>query len=35
VKEQFGMELTFCILVPRAGIIRKPARPSVPRARCA
>ena len=35
VKERFGMELTFCILVPRAGTTRKPQEQSAPRARCA
>jgi hypothetical protein len=35
VKEQLGLELTFCILVPKAGTASKPAVPSAPRARCA
>ena len=35
VKKQFGMELTFCILVPRAGTGRKAEVQSAPRARCA
>ena len=35
VQEQFGMELTFYILVPRAGVARKPAVPLAPRKRSA
>jgi hypothetical protein len=35
VKEQFGMELTFYILLPKARTARKPEVPSAPRARCA
>lgn len=35
VKDQFGMELTFCILVPKAGTTKKPEVQSKPRARCA
>jgi hypothetical protein len=35
VKERFGMELTFCILVPKAGTARKPDEQSAPRSRCA
>ena len=35
VKDQFGMELTFCILVPMAGTTRKPRVQSPSRARCA
>jgi hypothetical protein len=35
VREQLGMELRFCILVPRAGTVRKLAMPSAPRVRCA
>jgi hypothetical protein len=35
VKKQFGMELTFCTLVPRAGTSRKPEAQSVPCARSA
>jgi hypothetical protein len=33
VREQFGRELTFCILVPRAGAAAKPALPAAPRRR--
>jgi hypothetical protein len=35
VKERFGMELTFCILVPKAGTVRKLASLAAPRKRCA
>ena len=35
VREQFGMELTFYILLPKARTARKPEVPSAPRARCA
>jgi hypothetical protein len=33
VKERFGMELTFCIVFPKADTIRKPNGPSTPRQR--
>jgi hypothetical protein len=35
VRDRFSMELTFCILVPRAGTARKPEVASAPRKRCA
>jgi len=35
VQEQFGMELAFYMLVPKAGTAAKPAAPSAPRKRCA
>jgi hypothetical protein len=35
VKEQYGMQLTFRILVQKAGTVREPATPPAPRARCA
>jgi hypothetical protein len=35
VREQFGMELTFCMLVPKAGPATKLAVPPAPRRRCA
>jgi hypothetical protein len=35
VQEQFGMELTFYMLVPRARVARKPAVPPAPRKRSA
>jgi hypothetical protein len=35
VRERCGMKLTFCILVPKAGIARKPKTPAAPRRRCA
>jgi hypothetical protein len=35
VQEQFGMELAFYMLVPRAGVARKPAVPPAPRKRSA
>jgi hypothetical protein len=35
VREQFGMELTFFMLVPKAGTARKPAAPPEHRRRCA
>jgi hypothetical protein len=31
VKEQFGMELTFCIVFTKVDTIRKPKGPSTPR----
>ena len=33
VKEHFGMELTFCFLVPKAGTARKPEAQSAPHPR--
>jgi hypothetical protein len=35
VQEQFGMELAFCMLVPKAGTARTSAVPQAPRRRCA
>src|SRR5262249_43993799 len=35
VKEEFGMELTFCMLVPKAGTARKSPATPAPRRRCA
>jgi hypothetical protein len=35
VQEQFGMKLAFYMLVPRAGVARKPAVPPAPRKRSA
>jgi hypothetical protein len=35
VRERFGMELTFCMLVPKAGTTRTSAVPQAPRSRCA
>jgi hypothetical protein len=35
VKEEFGMELAFYMLVPKAGTAAKPAAPSASRKRCA